>query len=153
MINSKILISVVIVLAIGVAAAGYQISQTPNLWELSDLQSQTPTQDGQSSTGSSDEVQGQTSDSQASSGSDQESTSGSGDNGGSNVQISSSKAKSIAEAEIDSTTGASAGTPELKTIDGKKVYYVSVNKNGKSEGYFIIDAKTGEIIEGAGGAP
>lgn len=34
MIDSKILVSVVIVLVIGVAAAGYQISsQTPGLWQ------------------------------------------------------------------------------------------------------------------------
>lgn len=142
----------VIVLAIGVAAAGYQISQTPNLWELSDLQSQTPTQDDQSSS-SSDEVQGQTSDSQSSSGSDQGSTSsGSSDNGGTDVQISSSKAKSIAEGYIEQE-GATAGTPKLKTIDGKKIYVVPIEMNGSSVGEIYIDPKTGENLGGAGGAP
>lgn len=153
MINSKILISVVIVLAIGVAAAGYQISQTPNLWELSDTQSQTPTQDDQQSSGSTDEVQGQTSDSQSSSGSDQGSTSsGSSDNGGSDVQISSSKAKNIAEGYIEQD-GATAGTPELKTIDGKKIYVVPIEMNGSNVGEIYIDPKTGENLGGAGGAP
>lgn len=140
-----------IVLAIGVAAAGYQISQTPNLWELSGTQSQSQTQDDPQSSSSSDQVQGQ-SDSQSSSGSDQGSTSSGSDTGGSDVQISSSKAKNIAEKYIEQE-GATAGTPELKTVDGKKIYVVPIEMNGSSVGEIYIDPTTGENLGGAGGAP
>ena len=97
MINSKILVSVVIVLMIGVAAAGYQISQTPQLWQLTTPQSSDSSSQGdsQSSSSPSDVVQGQSSGSSSSSVSSQGSSSG-----GSSVKISSSEAKKIAEEYI-----------------------------------------------------
>lgn len=145
--NSKILVSIVIVALIGVAAAGYQVStQSTGFW--SPTQSQNPGTDSQSDSSS---VSG--SDSQSSSSglttSSGQSQSGSG---GVNVKISSSQAKSIAQNSI-AQEGAAAGTPKLTTLDGKKVYVVPVIYNGKQAGEFVIDAETGKIIEGAGGAP
>lgn len=148
LINSKILISVVIVLMIGVAAAGYQISQTPQLWQLTTPQSSdSSSQDAQSSSSSSDSIQGQSSGSSSSSGSSQSS-------GGSSVKISSSEAKSIVQKNyIDPESGAVVGTVTLKTVDGKKVYIVTVNKNGQTVGEIYIDPNTGKNLGGAGGAP
>lgn len=131
-------------LIIGVAAAGYQISQTPELWKLTDSQSD-PSQGDQSSS-SSDAVQGQSSGSSSSSGSGQTS------DGGSNVKISSSEAKKLANNYIEEP-GAVAGTPVLKTIDGKKVYVVPIEMNGSAVGEIWIDPNTGENLGGAGGAP
>jgi uncharacterized membrane protein YkoI len=145
MINSKILISVVIVLMIGVAAAGYQISQTPQLWELTTPQSSdSSSQDSQSSS-SSDVVQGQSSGSSSS-------VSSQGSSGGSSVKVSSSEAKKIAEGYIQQD-GAVAGTPVIKTMGGKKVYVVPVKMNGENVGAIYIDANTGENLGGEGGAP
>lgn len=149
MINSKILISVVIVLMIGVAAAGYQISQTPQLWELTTPQSSDSSSQGdsQSSSSSSDVVQGQSSGSSSSSVSSQGSS-----NGGSSVKVSSSEAKKIAEGYIQQE-GAVAGTPVIKTVGGKKVYVVPVQMNGENVGEIYIDPSTGKNVGGAGGAP
>ncbi len=148
MIDTKILISIVIVLLIGVAAAGYQITtKTPGFWQSSVSQAQTaqtPTDQGSSGVSSSGQTK---TGSQASSGSG---TTG----GGVNVKISSSQAKTIAQKSILEPS-ASAGTPKLTTLDGKQVYNVPiVDKNtGKQVGELVVDAQTGEIIEGAGGAP
>lgn len=149
MINSKILISVVIVLMIGVAAAGYQISQTPQLWQLTTPQSSDSSSQGdsQSSSSSSDVVQGQSSGSSSSSVSSQGSS-----NGGSSVKVSSSEAKKIAEGYIQQE-GAVAGTPVIKTVGGKKVYVVPVQMNGENVGEIYIDPSTGKNVGGAGGAP
>ncbi len=143
MINTKILLSVVIVLLIGIAAASVQIgSNSPNLWtfttpqETSSEQSQNG-HSGQTQTGS----QGGTS-----TVSDQ-----SGD-GGSNVKISITKAKSIAQKSIEQP-GAVAGTPQLKTVNGEKVYIVPVLDKGQNAGEIWIDTQTGKVIGGAGGAP
>lgn len=148
MINSKILVSVVIVLMIGVAAAGYQISQTPQLWQLTTPQSSDSSSQGDSQSSSpSDVVQGQSSGSSSSSGSSQGSSSG-----GSSVKVSSSEAKKIAEGYIQQE-GAVAGTPVIKTIGGKKVYVVPVQMNGENVGEIYIDPNTGKNVGGAGGAP
>jgi uncharacterized membrane protein YkoI len=151
MINSKILISIVIVLMIGVAAASYQISQTPQLWQLTNPQSSDSSSqdDSQSSSSSSDVVQGQSSGSSSSSVSSQGSSSSSG---GSSVKVSSSKAKKIAEGYIQQE-GAVAGTPVIKSIGGKKVYVVPVKMNGETVGEIYIDPNTGKNVGGAGGAP
>ncbi|PKL67211.1 MAG: peptidase propeptide domain-containing protein [Methanobacteriales archaeon HGW-Methanobacteriales-1] len=150
MINSKILVSVVIVLMIGVAAAGYQISQTPQLWQLTTPQSSDSSSQGdsQSSSSPSDVVQGQSSGSSSSSVSSQ----GSSSSGGSSVKVSSSEAKKIAEGYIQQE-GAVAGTPVIKTIGGKKVYVVPVQMNGENVGEIYIDPSTGKNVGGAGGAP
>ncbi|HML05612.1 MAG TPA: PepSY domain-containing protein [Methanobacterium sp.] len=66
--------------------------------------------------------------------------------------ISATKAKEIAQKYIDQP-GATAGTPELTKMDGKKVYIVPVIDNGQRVGEIDIDAQTGENLGGAGGAP
>lgn len=149
MINSKILISIVIVLMIGVAAASYQISQTPQLWQLTTPQTSDSSSQGdsQSSSSPSDVVQSQSSGSSSSSVSSQGSSSG-----GSSVKVSSSEAKKIAEGYIQQE-GAVAGTPVIKSIGGKKVYVVPVKMNGETVGEIYIDPNTGKNVGGAGGAP
>ncbi len=64
--------------------------------------------------------------------------------------ISSSEAQKIASNYIDQT-GATAGTPQLVTQDGKKVYIVPVIYNGQTAGEIDIDAQTGQNLGGAGG--
>ena len=144
MVKTKILISVIIVLLIGVAAAGYQISSTstPGLLQPTSLQEQQSTdQSGQQS------VQSQT----GTSGGTTSGVSQSG-NGGSNVKITPSQAKSIAQKSIEQPS-ATTGTPKLKIINGTKVYIVPVIDNGITAGEIWINAQTGENIGGAGGAP
>jgi len=144
MVKTKILISVVIVLLIGVAAAGYQITSTaPGLWQPTtpQEQQQSTDQSSQQSVQSQDITQGGTTSGVSQSG-----------NGGNNVKISASQAKSIAQKSIGHP-GATTGTPKLTTMDGKKVYVVPVIDNGKTAGEIWIDAQTGENIGGAGGAP
>jgi len=145
MVNTKILLSVVIVLLIGVAAASYQMtSNSPSLWSFTNPQD-TPseqsqnTQSGQSQTGTQD-------------GTSTSSASNQGGAGGDKVKISSNEAKSIAQNSIEQP-GAKAGTPQLKTMDGEQVYVVPVMDNGKQAGEIWIDAQTGKVIGGAGGAP
>ncbi|WP_414470110.1 PepSY domain-containing protein [Methanobacterium sp. ACI-7] len=143
MVNTKILISVVIVLLIGVAAAGYQIStNTPGLLQPTTTQDQKSTDQSQvQSGGSQSGTQGGTTSGGSQSG-----------NGGNDVKISPAQAKSIAQKSI-AQEGATTGTPELITMNGKKVYVVPVIDNGKRSGEIWIDAQTGENIGGAGGAP
>ena len=64
--------------------------------------------------------------------------------------ISSSEAQKIASKYIDQT-GATPGTPQLVTQDGKKVYIVPVIYNGQTAGEIDIDAQTGQNLGGAGG--
>jgi len=152
MLDKKILISIVIVLVIGVAAASYQATtKTPGVWQSGVADSKLPTEqassgsDGSSaltSAGSSGNVQ---SDSQSSSSS---SHSGSGGSG----LITAASAKIIAQKNIQDSQ-ATAGTPVATKIDGKSVYNVPIVSDNTQVGYFIIDAQTGKIIEGAGGAP
>lgn len=152
MIDKKILISVVIVLLIGVTAASYQITtKTPGVWQPSIAQVDTQTADqGSSNTPTTSSELVQTPQTQTSTSSGSSSQSGSSV---SDVKISVSQAKIIAGKQVLDTS-ASPGTPDLITQDGKKVYNVPVlDKQGDSIGYFIIDAQTGDIIEGAGGAP
>jgi len=143
MLNSKILLSVVIVLLIGIAAATVQMtSDSPSLWSFTTPQDTAPdqSQNTQSGETQTEAQEGTTTVSDQSS------------NGGNDVEISTTKAKSIAQNSIEQP-GAEAGTPQLKTTNGKKVYYVPVIYNGENAGYFLIDAQTGKVIEGAGGAP
>jgi uncharacterized membrane protein YkoI len=150
MLDKKILISIVIVLVIGVAAASYQATtKTPGVWQSGVTESQLPTEqassgsDGSSaltSTGSSGSVQ---SDSQSSTSSSQSGSSGT-------ELITAAKAKLIAQQNIQDSQ-ATAGTPVSTKIDGKQVYNVPIISDNNQVGYFIIDAQTGKIIEGAGG--
>ena len=143
MVNTKILISVVIVLLIGVAAAGYQIStNTPGLLQPTTTQDQKSTDQSQvQSGGSQSGTQGGTTSGGSQSG-----------DGGNDVKISPAQAKSIAQKSI-AQEGATTGAPKLITMNGKKVYVVPVIDNGKTSGEIWIDAQTGENIGGAGGAP
>ncbi|NYB51741.1 MAG: PepSY domain-containing protein [Methanobacteriaceae archaeon] len=147
MIDSKILVSVVIVLLIGVAAAGYQISNTTQgLWQP--VKPTTPDTSQQSS----DSVGTDTGSQQSSASSVSTSSSSKSSGSGSSNVISSSKAKSIAQNFIKQE-GATAGTPKLITSNGKQMYLVPVMMNGNQVGEIYIDAKTGENLGGAGGAP
>ncbi len=140
MANTKILLSVVIVLLIGIAAASYEITtNTPGLWSQTSPQEQTD-QDKSTDSG------------QTSSGTQGASTSGSG-NGGYNVKISSDEAKSIVQTKYIEQQGAIAGTPKLITNDGNPYYTVPIYIDGEKQGEIWIDAQTGENIGGAGGAP
>lgn len=156
MIDKKILISIVIVLLIGVAAASYQIStKTPGIWQPSISQAGTTAADqGSTGTTSSGQAQSSSQPQTSTSTSSSSSSSSSGSDTGAITLKTPAEAKTIASNHIlDSSV--LAGTPEQKTLEGKQVYYVPVvDKNTQDQkGYFIIDAKTGEIIEGAGGAP
>jgi uncharacterized membrane protein YkoI len=144
MVNTKILLSVVIVLLIGVAAASYQITtNTPGLWQPTTSQDQ-KSPDQATST--------QSEGSQSGTPSETTSTGSQTANGGSSVAISITKAKSIAQNYIEQP-GATAGTPKLQTMNGTKVYIVPVIYKGEQAGEIWIDAKTGKNIGGAGGAP
>jgi hypothetical protein len=142
MLNNKIILSVIIVMAIGVAAAGYQISSsTTVLW--TPIQSQS--QDSSSLTSGTGSGSDQSSSSGSSSSSGQSSGSGSVD-----VEVTSSEAKIIAQRYIEEP-GASAGEPLLLEINGKQTYVVPVMMNGAQVGELYIDPQTGENIGGAGG--
>ena len=148
MIDSKILVSVVIVLLIGVAAAGYQISsQTPGLWQP--VTSTNPDTSQQSSSGTGTDSGNQQSSASSVSTSTSPKTSASGSE---TVKISTSEAKTIAQKYI-LQDGATAGTPKLITSNGKKIYLVPVMMNGNQVGEIYIDAQTGKNLGGAGGAP
>ena len=150
MIDKKILISIVIVLLIGVAAASYQIStKTPGIWQPSATQAQTSADQGSSGTVSS----GQTQTGSQSTPSTSSSSGQNGIGGGVNVNISPSKAKTIAQSHIDTIAvpTASTGTPKLMVLDGKQVYNVPILINNTQVGEMVVDADTGKVIEGAGG--
>lgn len=148
MIDSKILVSVVIVLLIGVAAAGYQISnQTPGLWQPVTSTNPDTSQQSSSATGTDSGNQQSSASSVSTSSSQKTSTAGS-----ENVKISTSEAKTIAQKYI-LQEGAAAGTPKLVTYNGKKIYLVPVIMNGNQVGEIHIDPQTGENLGGAGGAP
>ncbi|MGF7117235.1 PepSY domain-containing protein [Methanobacterium oryzae] len=144
MVNTKIILSIAIVLLIGIAAASYQMTtSSQQLWQPTTSQEQTSSD---SSNTQSEQTQ---------SGTQGGTTSGDsqGGDGGNNVKISSDEAKSIAQQSIE-LQGATAGTPQLTTMNGQKVYVVPViDENGEKVGEIWVDPETGENIGGAGGAP
>lgn len=146
MINSKILVSVAIVLIIGVAAAGYQISQTPGLWQVTDLNNPDPVQQDADVSDATGDADGSSGSSSGSSSSGSGSTGGS--SGGSNV-ISASQARSNAQNNILEPS-AVAGTPTLTTMAGRPVYVVPVMVGSTRVGEIHIDAVTGKNVGGAG---
>lgn len=152
MVNTKILLSVVIVLLIGVAAATYQVTTTtPGLWQHTTSQdNQKSTDQGTTTQSDGSQTQTQTQSGTTSTGSQGTSSSS---NGGSTVKISASDAQSIVQNNYIEQEGATAGTPKLTTMNGEKVYIVPVIYNGKQAGEIWIDAKTGKNVGGAGGAP
>lgn len=149
MINSKILVSVAIVLIIGVAAAGYQISQTPDLWQMTGTDNQNPALQDEGigiSSGQGEGIFGES----TSGGSLQ--SSGQGSTGGSPM-ITSSQARNIAQNNYILQEGAVAGTPRQTTYGGRQAYMVPVMMSGAQVGEIYIDAYTGKSLGGAGGAP
>ncbi|HSQ01944.1 MAG TPA: PepSY domain-containing protein [Methanobacterium sp.] len=146
MIDTKILISIVIVLLIGVAAASYQIStKTPGVWQPSVSQAPLATDQGSSDVSSAG--QGLSGLQQISSSS---SSSGQSRTGGVEVKVSPEDAQNKVQTLIQ-VPNFLAGSPTLTTLDGQEAYYVPVLNGTKKSGEFYVDAQTGEIIEGAGG--
>lgn len=144
MVKIKILLSLVIVLLIGVAAAGYQISNSaPKLWQPTITQEPISTDQSSKST-----VDSQSGSIKTTSGGIQSQTGRSS----SSETITSTRAKTIATKSIN-LPGATPGTPSLTKINGKKVYIVPIENNGQKAGEIWIDAQTGENVGGAGGAP
>lgn len=148
--NSKIIVSIGVVLMIGVVAAGYQITNNQEQWQLADLQQnknpadssvsdQSSSADGQSASGSGTDTGTASSHSQSGS-------------GGDNVKISPSEAQKIAQKYIK-TQGVEAGTPKLVEMGGIPTYVVPLISDGKVVGEIYIDPKTGKNVGGAGGAP
>jgi uncharacterized membrane protein YkoI len=149
MIDRKILLSIVIVLLIGVTAASYQITtKTPGVWQPSVLQAQSANDQG-SSGDSSSSGQAQTGSQSLST----STTSGQSETGGDTVKSPDEIKSMIVQNNVIQDATASAGTPVLSTLDGKQVYNVPIFINNKQVGEVVVDAHTGEIIEGAGGAP
>lgn len=147
MLDKKILISIVIVLVIGVAAASYQATtKTPGVWQSSVAEQQLPTEQG--SDGSSALIS--TSSSSGIVQKESQSSSSSGHSGSNGITTEQAKALSIAKGGIEDSS-VTAGTPVLI---GTSTYRVTLyNADGVDTGYFIVDTNTGKITEGAGGAP
>jgi hypothetical protein len=141
LIDKKIWLSIIIVIVIGVAAAGYEISnQTTGLWQP--IESQNPGLTDQNNP---------TSNSPYGSGEGGSGNGGTGTGtgtGGNSVKITVQEAQTIAQNHIEEA-GATAGTPKL--VDN--TYVVPIMLNGEKVGAFIIDAETGKVIELQGGAP
>ncbi len=153
MVNTKILLSVVIVLLIGVAAATYHVTTTtPGLWQPATSQDNHQSSD-QGTTTQSDGSQTQTQTQSGTTSTGSHTSSSSSSNGGSSVKITASEAKSIVQNNYIEQNGATAGTPKLTSMNGEKVYIVPIMYNGKQAGEIWIDAKTGKNVGGAGGAP
>jgi uncharacterized membrane protein YkoI len=66
------------------------------------------------------------------------------------TNITAAQAQQIASRFIEEP-GAVAGTPQLTTINGKKVFIVPIILNGQQVGEIEIDAQTGANLGGAGG--
>ncbi|MGB4362709.1 MAG: PepSY domain-containing protein [Methanothermobacter tenebrarum] len=156
MIDSKIIISVAIVLIIGAIAAGYQISNNPEiLWQPTSPDGTIPPSTGTGggaggaggAGGSTGAGGGSANGAGGSSG-----TNGIGIGGNGGYPVSPSEAQNIAEGYIKEE-GATAGTPRLVTIGGEPVYVVPIEKDGKIIGEIHIDPVTGKNIGGGGGAP
>jgi len=150
MIDSKIIISVAIVLIIGAIAAGYQITSNPKiLWQPTNPDTSLPSSGSGGGAGGSGASNGAGNGASAS-GSSSAGSVNSGNNGG--YSVSPSEAQNIAQQYVKEE-GATTGTPHLVTIAGKPVYVVPIEKDGKIIGEIHIDPETGANIGGAGGAP
>lgn len=155
MVNTKILLSVVIVVLIGVTAAGYQISNqnSTGFWQPTTTSSNTQSSgsgsqssDSGTSTGTTAQASSGTGTSTGTTGTEVYSSKSSGQTGGSNV-ISASAAKSAAASAI-AVSGATTGTPKLSS--DKTYYTVPILKNGKTIGAIEVNARTGEVTGGYG---
>ncbi|MDI3483676.1 MAG: hypothetical protein PWQ74_263 [Methanobacteriaceae archaeon] len=129
MIDSKIIISVAIVLIIGAIAAGYQISNNPEiLWQVTNPDSTTPSSSG--------------------------SGGGAGGAGGASGAGSANGGASGSSGldNIGGNGGYSVSPSEAQS-GGEPVYVVPIEKDGKIIGEIHIDPVTGKNIGGGGGAP
>jgi hypothetical protein len=68
------------------------------------------------------------------------------------TNITATQAQQLANKYIEQA-GATSGTPQLTTVNGKPVYIVPIIYNGNTVGQIEIDATTGQNLGGAGGAP
>ena len=68
------------------------------------------------------------------------------------TNITATQAQQLANKYIEQA-GATTGTPQLTTVNGKPVYIVPIIYNGNTVGQIEIDATTGQNLGGAGGAP
>ena len=145
MVNTKILLSVVIVVLIGVTAAGYQInSQNPGFWQPTTTSSNTQSSgSGSQSSDSGTTAQATTGTSTGTTGTGAYSSGSSGQAGGSSV-ISANAAKSAAKSAI-AEPGATVGTA---TLHGS-YYIVTVVKNGAAIGEIEVNARTGRVTGGS----
>ncbi len=66
------------------------------------------------------------------------------------ANISAEEAKNVAKKHIGQQ-GATVSEPTLINTDGKVTYMVPVMSKGNQIGEIIVDAKTGEFVDGAGG--
>ena len=66
------------------------------------------------------------------------------------TNVSAQEAKSVAKKHIGQQ-GATVGEPILINTDGKITYMVPVISRGNQIGEIIVDARTGEFVDGAGG--
>ena len=150
MLDKKILISIVIVLVIGVAAASYQATtKTPGVWQSGVAEQQLPTEQGSTGSDGSSALTS-TSSSSGIVQKESQSSSSSGQSGSNGITTDQAKALKIAKGGIEDSS-VTAGTPVLI---GTSTYKVTLyNADGVDAGYFIIDTSTGKITEGAGGAP
>lgn len=150
MLDKKILISIVIVLVIGVAAASYQATtKTPGVWQSGVAEQQLPTEQGSTGSDGSSALTS-TSSSSGIVQKEPQSSSSSGHSGSNGITTEQAKALNIAKNGIQDSS-VTAGTPVLI---GTSTYKVTLyNADGVDSGYFIIDTSTGKITEGAGGAP
>jgi uncharacterized membrane protein YkoI len=80
----------------------------------------------------------------------QQDTTGNTTSNSTGANVSAADAKKIAKKYIQQP-GATAGEPTLINTDGKSTYMVPVMLNGNQIGEVIVDAQTGEFVDGAGG--
>ena len=80
----------------------------------------------------------------------QQNTTGNTTSNSTGANISAEEAKNVAKKHIGQQ-GATVGEPTLINTDGKVTYMVPVMSKGNQIGEIIVDAKTGEFIDGAGG--
>ncbi len=66
------------------------------------------------------------------------------------TNISAEEAKNVAKKHIGQQ-GLTVGEPTLINTDGKATYMVPVMSKGNQIGEIIVDARTGEFVDGAGG--
>jgi len=80
----------------------------------------------------------------------QQNTTGNTTSNSAGTNVSAADAKKIAKKYIQQP-GATAGEPTLINTDGKSTYMVPVMLNDNQIGEIIVDAQTGEFVDGAGG--